>query len=147
MNMDHQQHGRIGTGIADILAELPLSQKVPRQRECLVCYVYRMWRQFGCGEGFELSGLYRTLAAVADTRLEERLHAAGVHNDQELVFAAHRPNAPLWDPCGYCQVHAPVNGVPWCQEVVRGSTAACDLWLRRGNEKPAGARAALRLWA
>jgi hypothetical protein len=135
------------TGFREILAELPLAEKVPRQRECLVCYVFRMWKKFGGGDGLELAGLYRDFAAKADLRLEDRLRTAGFTDDRSVVFSAHRPNPPEWDPHAYCACHAPVDGVPWCKEVVRGSTAACDNWLREGNDRPARAHGVKRLWA
>ena len=143
--MTDQDHST-EVGLREVLAELPLAQKAPKHCECLVCYVYRMWRNHGAGGQLELAGLYRTYAASKDTTLIERLLAAGVGTDRELVFSVHRPNEPNWDPTGYCSCHKPVDGVPWCHEVVRGSTAACDLWLRSGNERPAGAHKHKRLW-
>lgn len=136
-----------GVAFAAILEALPLAQKVPRGSECLVCYVYRMWRRFGEGTGLELVSLYRSMAARRDVTLEQRLRAAGFATDRDVVFAAHRPDPHQWDPTGYCHLHQPVDGVPWCETVIRGSTAACGIWIRSGNTRPADTRHFKRLWA
>ncbi|WP_372697602.1 hypothetical protein [Arthrobacter sp. JSM 101049] len=129
------------------IRNIPPLARAPVHRECLVCYVYRMWRHHGCGDDLSLVRLYCDFSARRDRQLGDRLAGVGVHSAADLVFGAHQPNAPCWNPGGSRYAGATPDGVPACLQVATGSTAACHLWLRTTTWRVSGAGRRLTLWA
>lgn len=129
------------------IRDIPPLARVPEGRECLVCYVYRMWRHHGCGDDLALVHLYRGFSAPQDSHLGERLADAGVQSASDLVFGAHQPHAVHWNPGGSGYAGATPDGVPDCLQVAAGSTAACHLWVRTTTWRISGAGHRLTLWA
>ncbi|WP_417234815.1 hypothetical protein [Arthrobacter sp.] len=129
------------------IRDIPPLARVPGRRECLVCYVYRMWRHHGCGDGLALVQLYRGFSARQDRQLDERLAAAGVRSASDLVFGAHQPRAVSWNPGGPGYAGETPDGVPDCLQVAPGSTAGCHLWVRTTTWRVSGAAHRLTLWA
>lgn len=126
---------------------IPPPCRAPRGRECLICYVYRMWREHGCGEGLSLVRLYRDSSSRVDATLEKRLDEAGVLTASDLVFTAHHPNPRYWNPGGAGYAGTADDGTPGCLLVVRGPTAAYHLWRRTSTWQVSGAGERLTLWA
>lgn len=127
--------------------DIPPLSRIPERGECLLCYVYRLWRCHGCGDDLSLVGLYQQFSGRQDLRLRDRLTGAGVHDASGLVFGAHQPNAVHWNPDAPGYAGYMPDGVPDCLQVAAGSTAACHLWVRTTTWRISGAGRRLTLWA
>lgn len=136
-----------GSVVPLTVEDIPTLCKVPRQGECLVCFVYRMWRQHGCGDDLSLVHLYLEVSRLRDAGLVRRLDRTGVGTACALVFTAHHPHAGHWNAGASTGAGPGKDGVPECLRVVAGSTAACDLWLRTDTWRVSGAGSKMTLWA
>ena len=119
----------------------------PRQRECLLCYVYRML-EHGC-TGLRWATLYRDLRAPRATGLERRLEQKGGFCDCEIFMNAYEPVRQLWTvPPAASSADAvvveeedddeldedvlmPPDELPPCHGVRAGSTQGCAHWVRQ----------------
>lgn len=117
------------------LRELSAVLTAVRDRECLLCYVYRML-EFGCA-GLRWTGHYRDARAPRATGLPRRLGAMGGFCDCEIFMNAYEPVPAVGvpattadgDPDPWGPPEWPTQ-LPACGGVRRGSTRPCSLWLR-----------------
>lgn len=108
----------------------------PHERECLLCYVYRML-EHGC-VGLRWVQHYRDLTAPRATAVELRLCRLGGYCDCEIFMNAYEPAPEHWTPervvlqsgVAYVTAPAPPESMPPCLGVRRGSTRGCPLWTR-----------------
>ena len=112
----------------------------PHERECLLCYVYRML-EYGC-TGLRWAVRYRDLRAPRATALERRLGRRGGYCDCEIFLNGYEPAHELWTP----EREHDEDGVtciddagwpeqlPACRGVRAGSTQGCTLWVRQRRD-------------
>jgi len=97
---------------------------LPRPRECLVCYVYRML-EFAC-HGHHWMRRYRDLRAPRATALEERMERRGGYCDCEMLQNAFTPNPYIFERNDEGEYF--MEPMPACGGVRAGSTQPCTLW-------------------
>jgi hypothetical protein len=124
--------------VADAEHELRLLASAltePRQRECLLCYVYRML-EHGC-TGLRWATLYRDLRAPRATALERRLGQKGGYCDCEIFMNGYALAREHWVVThiddgdeGYDELVEPEE-IPDCRGARAASTKGCALWVRR----------------
>lgn len=119
--------------------EFPGPPAVPHDAECVVCFVERMTRAYGCSDRLQWVGLWRDRCAPRATALEKRLAAKGGYCDCEVLMNAFVPSdllrarlSGVWteaDDRLEAQDPAP------CLGVRNGSSQACGRWVggRRGT--------------
>ena len=121
--MDQLDMGNIEEELRLLASELTL----PRARECLLCYLYRML-EFGC-RGHEFTVRYRDLNAPRATGLLKRLSRMGACCCEcEVFWNAYQPNARFFEQDQ--EGEFVTEPMPQCHGVRRGSTQPCCLWLR-----------------
>ncbi len=123
----------------DELRDLAAALTDIRDRECLLCYVYRML-EFGCC-GLRWAGRYRDIRAPRATGLERRLSRMGGFCDCEIFMNAFMPIPEVWQrPAagsaadtgigdGQADPEWPAR-MPPCRGAAKGSTKPCSLWAR-----------------
>ncbi len=112
--------------------EPPGQPAVPRAGECVVCFVDRMTRAYGCAGRLLWAGIWRAGCAPRATALERRLGQKGGYCDCEVLMNAYVRRELL---------HARLGGgwgswteederleqdPPACLGVRKGSTQACE---------------------
>lgn len=116
------------------LRALSVALTTPYERECLLCYVFRML-PLGC-LGLRWATRYRDLRAPRATALAQRLGRKGGFCDCEIFCNAYVLAPELWHwpddsdrdaPTGVSRPRHP-DPMPRCQGVRRGSTQPCWLW-------------------
>ncbi len=127
----------------DELRDLAATLTDIRDRECLLCYVYRML-EFGC-RGLRWAGRYRDIRAPRATGLERRLSRMGGFCDCEIFMNAFMPIPEVWQrPAAGsgADIDAGADAgddqpdpewparMPPCRGAARGSTKPCSLWAR-----------------
>lgn len=119
----------------------------PRGRECLLCYLHRMMREFRCDGRLSFARRFRDALAPRATGLEDRLGRRGGYCDCEVLLNAYEPREDLmrhtWDTCEdcvpelgeWCEIHEDTawdvdwpDPMPACAGVRLGSTQACRVW-------------------
>lgn len=132
----------LSSGVAEIeqhLQLLSVEWTAPRERECLLCYVYRML-EFGCN-GLTFAQRFRDLRAPRATGLERRLGASGGFCDCEIFMNAVAPHPsilvppPEPDPDGRVldDEFTWPDPFPACRGVRAGSTRNCTWWTWRAR--------------
>jgi hypothetical protein len=119
----------------DELRTLSAALTAPRERECLLCYVYRML-ELGC-TGLRWATRYRDLRAPRATALEERLGRKGGFCDCEIFMNGYELAPQYWVPAqeyvedgiAYETDPSYPDPLPSCLGVGRGSTKGCGLWV------------------
>lgn len=109
----------------------------PHERECLLCYVFRML-EHGC-TGLRWARHYRDLMAPRATALEERLGRVGGFCDCEVFWNGFQLAPQHWLPererVEDGVIHVPEatypETMPHCRGVRRASTRGCALWVRQ----------------
>ena len=109
----------------------------PRERECLLCYVYRML-EYGC-TGLRWALRYRDLRAPRATALERRLGRRGGYCDCEIFLNGYEPAHELWIPSREADEDGDTylddlkwpKQLPACRGARAGSTKGCALWVRQ----------------
>lgn len=110
--------------------EPPGPPAVPAARECVVCFIERMVRAYGCGNRLLFAQLWRDRAAPRATALERRLGAKGGYCDCEVLLNAYVRRTDYareladTDDCHDAEV-------PPCLGVTRGSSQPCAHWMAR----------------
>ncbi|WP_454293910.1 DUF2695 domain-containing protein [Salana multivorans] len=88
----------------------------PGHTECLLCYVERMLREFGCDTTLRYARRFRDLRAPRATALERRLARKGGFCDCEIFWNGYEPAGHLlvysWQDCPLCDPGRQV----WCSE-------------------------------
>jgi hypothetical protein len=104
----------------------------PRVGECVVCFVLRMLREFGCDTTLRFARSYRDVRAPRATALERRLGDMGGFCDCEILLNAARlaPRLRTYDADGD-EVES--GHLPPCAGVRKGSTQWCASWVRRSR--------------
>ena len=107
--------------------------------ECLCCYMWRQLDQSPCDGSHRLALHFRDTTAPRATALLERLsQLGGCCCDCELFQNGYQPRLELWTPRRlvadgdtFHEVDPePVNPLPPCGGVRRGSTRPCAHWRR-----------------
>ena len=109
----------------------------PHERECLLCYVYRML-EYGC-TGLRWAVRYRDIRAPRATAMERRLGAKGGYCDCEIFLNGYQPTQELWTPSREYDEDGVtcVDDAEWpeqlppCPGVRAGSTQGCTMWVRQ----------------
>ncbi|MGQ0845302.1 MAG: DUF2695 domain-containing protein [Sporichthyaceae bacterium] len=102
--------------LGPIALEVDGGSTVPRDRECLPCYLGRMLAEFGCNNRLRWALVWRDHAAPNATALHRSLQSRGGYCDCEVLFNVY-PDALPED--------ADAAAVP-CRGVSRrGSTLPC----------------------
>jgi len=111
---------------------------VPRDRECVVCFVDRMVHAYGCSGRLTWAALWRDRRAPAARALERRLGRKGGYCDCEvLVNAFVRPELVLariagaWTAEDEALEKELSQRPPDCSGVRLGSSQSCDRWVAR----------------
>ncbi len=120
-------------------AEVPGPPAMPGPRECVVCFVERMTRAYGCGNWLTWALRWRDERAPRATALAERLGRMGGYCDCEVLMNAYaRPDwlaaeSREWDEEQAVDPAVDLDDPepPPCAGVRGGSTQACRHWLRR----------------
>lgn len=121
----------------EIIANASEEILAPYAGECLVCYVFRQIRQFGCHGTHRFSAHYRTERAPRATALFERLARKGACCcDCEMFLNTYCLQTHLATVEGVWleyRYHLPVETldirpVPPCARVRAGSTQPCANW-------------------
>lgn len=108
---------------------------MPRQNECLVCYVFRMLA-YGCS-GHHWLRRFRDTRAPRATALESRVERLGGYCDCEMIMNAFHPSPSPWyfyDEEGR-EVGERPDGEekPACAGVRSNSTRHCSLWVAKNE--------------
>jgi Protein of unknown function (DUF2695) len=114
------------------LRSLSAELTLPRERECVLCYVYRML-DFGCS-GHTWTARYRDLRASRATALERRMSDRGGYCDCEIFMNAYELDRGLLvrHEDSECEVDWRYpDPMPVCGGVRAGSSQPCTLWNRR----------------
>ncbi len=97
----------------------------PVDHECLICFLYRMARDFDCDCTLRFLIHYRNTVAPRATALERKINLLGAYCDCEVLMNAVRPasaaTARLLDDAADIVCHG----------VRRGCIQPCDQWLMR----------------
>lgn len=127
----------------NIVRQAALTIMTPDVGECLVCYVDRQLRGFGCDGTHRFAAQYRDASAPRSTALLKRLGRAGACCcDCEIFLNACEPSFSLWssdqwieDPeWGEVFVEAePPAVMPACAGVRRGAVTPCRNWEQRSK--------------
>ena len=111
-----------------ILAD-PTSEPAPR--ECLACYVARMFTAHGCDTSLRWAQRFRELSSPTATGLERRLGNVGGFCDCEIFLNGYRlVRELLVRDLRTDELVAP-DEPPVCAGVGRTSTKPCANWQRR----------------
>jgi hypothetical protein len=122
-----------------VLADASLALLGPEPRECLLCYVHRMLRDFGCDGRLRFAAHFRDVRAPRATGLERRLGRAGGYCDCEILLNGYDLRPENWVPDAASEPeefdHDDVEltwprPLPRCAGVRAGSTQTCGLWGR-----------------
>ena len=117
----------------------PLALPAPFSGECLVCFVQRMMKLFGCAGWLQFARHYRDTTAPRATGLEKRLGRLQADCDCEIFLNGYALRPSWLDPeagrhgslrsaPGAGRRPTPLSG---CHGVRRGSTQPCSLWWPR----------------
>ena len=123
-----------------IVREAAQTLMTPVAGECLVCFVDRQLRSFGCDNSHRFTLRYRDASAPRATAVVKRLSRLGACCcDCEIFLNAYEPALPLWSPDTwveyadggeYCIEGEPPEVMPPCAGVRRGSVTPCQNWWR-----------------
>jgi hypothetical protein len=101
-----------------------------RARECVICYAWRMLRQFGCDNTLRFAVRWRDQRLRSATGLERRLARRGACCcDCEIFMNAYtlREDLCRWDPVAEDYDWPPTQ--PGCAGVRSTSSQPCALWV------------------
>lgn len=112
---------------------------MPKEGECLCCFVIRMIDQHGCDTTLRWSQRFRDLRAPRATALESRLSRMGGFCDCE-IFMNGVSLAPHLQVVGRNEYDEIVDvrwpaPLPECAAVRRGSTRWCSNWERQTRRR------------
>ena len=103
---------------------------VPREGECLACYVSRMVEAHGCDLTLRWARLYRDVVAPRDDRLERRLEAGGGTCDCEVPVVCWTLAPPWSTGTSFWGDSIWPGSLPPCAGAPTGSTSPCLRWER-----------------
>ncbi|MGO1399116.1 MAG: DUF2695 domain-containing protein [Brevibacterium yomogidense] len=123
-----------------IVRDAALALMTPEMGECLVCFVDRQLRSFGCDNTHRFTLQYRDASAPRATAIVKRLSRLGACCcDCEIFLNAYEPAFALWsrdrwveDAQGEatCLEGGPPDVMPPCAGVRRGAVNPCGNWER-----------------
>lgn len=105
----------------------------PRHGECLLCFVARSLREFGCDTTLRWATRFRSCAAPRATSLERRLGSVGGFCDCEIFLNGYQMCDELCRREDGEIVGWP-HELPSCRGVRRGSTRPCAIWERQRRD-------------
>lgn len=115
--------------------ELPGPAATPRPGECVVCFVERMTRAYGCSGRLLWAELWRDRCAPNATALAGRLGRKGGYCDCEVLMNAFVRQELFWSRISRTWTEEDerfeAQEPPACGGVRRGSSQACQHWVTR----------------